>query len=69
MSRPKRPVCEATGKERLRDSRSAKVALRAAQRQRGRASRDGGRASWTVCRSYWCSECEGYHLTSLALYE
>lgn len=68
MSRPKRPVCSETGKERLREPKAAKVAVRAARRQRGHAASTGGRATWTVDRCYYCSACDGWHLTSQPQY-
>ena len=66
MSRPKRCSCPASGKERFRDERAAKVALRAARRQRGHAALEGVTAHWQVIRYYWCEDCSGYHLTSKA---
>jgi len=59
------PVCQATGKLRLRESRDAKFALAAAKAQRARARIDGVEATWNVTRAYECDLCSGgWHLTS-----
>lgn len=65
--RPKRnwPVCVPTGKQRFGERKDAKLALKSARHLQAHATRDGQRSSWTVCRTYRCEFCGGWHLTSL----
>lgn len=66
------PVCIATGKQRFKERKDAKLAVKAATFARGRAARDGLVSSWQIVRVYKCSGaglngkpgCGGWHTTS-----
>lgn len=66
-SRPRHhwPVCESTGKLRLRERKDVRLALAAAEQARSLAHLRDGECSWTVVRGYRCAHCGGWHLTSL----
>ncbi len=58
------PICIVSGKARYGERKDAQQALKRAQRVRARAEAEGGRATWTVVRSYRCPVCQGWHITS-----
>lgn len=62
MSRRER--CRATGKRRFRDHREASRALHKAAAQRHFAELDGVECCRRELRTYDCTACKGWHLTS-----
>lgn len=60
--RPRR--CSSTGKRRFPDHKAAVVALNNAATSRNLAEDKDRRSSRMECRSYYCEDCNGFHLTS-----
>lgn len=65
-SKYRRKHCPATGKARFRDHEHAVDALRASAWSRYRAEHDGVTTRRQERRSYHCTWCNGWHLTSTA---
>lgn len=61
--------CKVTGKRRFRDHREAVKALRGAVTKRHFAEIDGVPTHRRERRTYECSACSGWHLTSWERYE
>lgn len=58
------PVCPETGKNRLRERKDVKLALKAIRRGRDAANLAGELSNRRECRGYQCPHCDGWHLTS-----
>jgi tRNA G26 N,N-dimethylase Trm1 len=56
--------CSVSAKRRFRDHREAVAALQQASNVRGRAREDGIETRRQEVRSYECTACKGWHLTS-----
>lgn len=65
-ARPKKFHCEASNKRRFRDHREAVEALHGAAVSRQVAAELGQVSTRREVRSYRCTACRGWHLTSWA---
>ena len=59
------PTCSATGKVRYRDHAQASDGMQSAKEARSRDERAGITSRRREARSYKCSECGGWHNTSI----
>lgn len=64
MSRHRYPLCPTSGKIRYGERKDVKMAMRQADCDRSRARLNGVTCSRYEVRSYSCSDCRGWHLTS-----
>jgi hypothetical protein len=64
MSRHRYPVCPTSGKIRYGERKDVKLAMRQADCDRSRARLNDVACSRYEVRSYSCSDCRGWHLTS-----
>lgn len=64
MSRHRYPLCPTSGKIRYGERKDVKMAMRQADRDRSRARLNNVACSRYEVRSYSCSDCRGWHLTS-----
>jgi hypothetical protein len=67
MSGHRYPICPDSGKVRYGERKDIKLAMRGADRDRSRARLNGVPCSRREIRSYQCSDCRGWHLTSKPL--
>lgn len=64
MSRHRYPLCPSSGKIRYGERKDVKLAMRQADSDRSRARLNDAACSRYEVRSYSCSDCRGWHLTS-----
>lgn len=64
MSHHRYPICPATGKVRYGERKDIKLVMRQADSDRSQARLDNVACSRREIRSYSCSDCRGWHLTS-----
>jgi hypothetical protein len=64
MSHHRYPICPATGKIRYGEPKDIKLTMRQAAQDRSRARLNKVACSRREVRSYECSDCSGWHLTS-----
>jgi hypothetical protein len=64
MSHHRYPICPASGKIRYGEPKDVKLAMRQAACDRSRARLHDVACSRRETRSYECSDCSGWHLTS-----
>jgi hypothetical protein len=64
MSHHRYPICPISGKVRYGERKDTKLALRQASRDRSQARVNEVACSRREIRSYRCSGCSGWHLTS-----
>lgn len=64
MSHHRYPICPISGKIRYGEPKDIKLAMREAAWDRSRARVNEVACSRREVRSYECSECRGWHLTS-----
>jgi hypothetical protein len=64
MSHHRYPICPTSGKVRYGELKDVKIAMRQADRDRSRARVNEVACSRREIRSYECSDCRGWHLTS-----
>jgi hypothetical protein len=64
MSRHRYPTCPTSGKIRYGERKDVKLAMREADCDRARARLNDAVCSRNEVRSYSCSDCRGWHLTS-----
>ncbi len=60
----KKHLCPTSGKIRYRDGHDAMLALERLRRARAKAEIAGATHRIRMQRRYWCSSCDGWHLTS-----
>ena len=64
MSHHRYPICPTSGKVRYGELKDIKLAMRQTDRDRSRARVNKVACSRREIRSYECSDCRGWHLTS-----
>jgi len=64
MSHHRYPICPASGKVRYGERKDIKLEMRQAASDRSQARLDNVACSRREVRSYSCSDCRGWHLTS-----
>jgi hypothetical protein len=64
MSHHRYPICPVSGKIRYGEPKDVKLAMRQADCDRSRARLHDVACSRRETRSYECSDCSGWHLTS-----
>ncbi|HEY5249522.1 MAG TPA: hypothetical protein VIJ15_13850 [Dermatophilaceae bacterium] len=64
MSHHRYPICPTSGKVRYGSRKDVKLEMRQASRDRSRARMNEVTCSRREVRSYECSDCSGWHLTS-----